>query len=97
MQSREHLNSWKQLTKHAQLIKNQHMKDLFAKDNQRFSKFSIKLPSILLDYSKNTITKETISLLTDLAKECEVEAWREKCSLANELTKLKIVLFCIPH
>ncbi|MDO6446399.1 glucose-6-phosphate isomerase [Colwellia sp. 1_MG-2023] len=78
MQSREQLNSWQQLTQHAQLMKNQHMKDLFAQDSQRFSKFSIKLPSILLDYSKNTITEETLSLLTDLAKECEVEAWREK-------------------
>ena len=78
MQSREQLNSWQQLTKHTQLMKNQHMKDLFAEDSQRFSKFSIKLPSILLDYSKNTITEETLSLLTDLAKECEVETWREK-------------------
>ena len=87
MQSREHLNSWKQLTKHAQLMKNQHMKDLFAKDNQRFCKFSIKLPSILLDYSKNAITEQTISLLTDLAKECEVEAWREKMFTGERINK----------
>ena len=47
MQPREQLSSWQQLTKHAQLMKNQHMKELFAKDTQRFSKLSIKLPSIL--------------------------------------------------
>ncbi|MFT5003683.1 MAG: glucose-6-phosphate isomerase [Flavobacteriales bacterium] len=87
MQSRENLNSWQQLTKHAQLMKNQHMKDLFAKDSQRFSKFSIKLPSILLDYSKNAITEETISLLTDLAKECEVEKWREKMFSGERINK----------
>ena len=87
MQSRENLNSWQQLTKHAQLMKNQHMKDLFAKDSQRFSKFSIKLPSILLDYSKNAITEETITLLTDLAKECEVEKWREKMFSGEHINK----------
>jgi glucose-6-phosphate isomerase len=87
MQSREYLNSWKQLTKHAQLMKSQHMKDLFAKDNQRFSKFSIKLPSILLDYSKNAITEETISRLIDLAKECEVEVWREKMFSGERINK----------
>ncbi|MBA6353620.1 MULTISPECIES: glucose-6-phosphate isomerase [unclassified Colwellia] len=87
MQSRENLNSWQQLTQHAQLMKNQHMKDLFAKDSQRFRKFSIKLPSILLDYSKNAITEETITLLTDLAKECEVEKWREKMFSGERINK----------
>ncbi|MBA6349707.1 MULTISPECIES: glucose-6-phosphate isomerase [unclassified Colwellia] len=87
MQSRENLNSWQQLTQHAQLMKNQHMKDLFAKDSQRFRKFSIKLPSILLDYSKNAITEETITLLTNLAKECEVEKWREKMFSGERINK----------
>ncbi|AOW75676.1 glucose-6-phosphate isomerase [Colwellia sp. PAMC 20917] len=87
MQSRENLNSWQQLTQHAQLMKNQHMKDLFAKDSQRFRKFSIKLPSILLDYSKNAITEETITLLTELAKECEVEKWREKMFSGERINK----------
>ena len=49
MQSREKLESWQKLTEHAQLMKHQHMKGLFSKDSQRFDKFSIKLPSILLD------------------------------------------------
>ena len=87
MQSREELKSWQQLTQHAQLMKKLHMKDLFAQDSERFSKFSIKLPSILLDYSKNTITEETLSLLTDLAKECEVEAWREKMFTGERINK----------
>ena len=87
MQSREELKSWQQLTQHAQLMKKLHMKDLFAQDSERFSKFSIKLPSILLDYSKNTITEETLSLLTDLAKECEVEAWREKMFSGERINK----------
>ena len=87
MQSREHLNSWQQLTKHAQQMKNEHMKDLFAADKLRFNKFSIKLPSILLDYSKNTITEQTLLLLTDLAKECDVETWREKMFTGVRINK----------
>lgn len=87
MQPREQLKSWQQLTNHAQLMKNQHMKELFAEDSQRFSKFSIKLPSILLDYSKNTITEETIALLTDLARECDVESWREKMFAGERINK----------
>ena len=87
MQFRENLNSWQKLAKHAQQMKHKHMKDLFAKDSQRFSQFSIKLPSILLDYSKNIITEETISLLTELAKECQVEAWREKMFTGARINK----------
>ncbi|MCI2284358.1 glucose-6-phosphate isomerase [Colwellia sp. MSW7] len=59
-------------------MKTQHMNDLFSQDSERFSKFSIQLPSLLLDYSKNRITDKTIAHLIDLAKDCEVEQWREK-------------------
>ena len=59
-------------------MKSQHMNDLFAEDPQRFDKFSIKLPQLLLDYSKNLITDETKNLLINLAKECDLEQWRAK-------------------
>ncbi|WP_274620547.1 glucose-6-phosphate isomerase [Colwellia maritima] len=66
------------LVEHANEMKTQHMNDLFSQDSERFSKFSIQLPSLLLDYSKNRITDKTIAHLIDLAKDCEVEQWREK-------------------
>jgi len=78
MQSRESLPSWQQLTGHAQDMKQQHMKDLFAEDSERFNKFSIQLPSMLLDYSKNLVTEDTVSQLIDLARACDIESWREK-------------------
>ncbi len=78
MQSRESLPSWQQLNQHAKTIQKQHMKQLFAEDNQRFNKFSIELPSMLLDYSKNLITQQTVTQLIDLAKACDIESWREK-------------------
>ncbi len=78
MQSRESLPSWQKLTRHAQAMKQQHMKQLFIEDDQRFSKFSIQLPSMLLDYSKNLLNQQSISLLIELAQECEIETWRKK-------------------
>lgn len=72
------LPSWQALVEHADEMKTKHMNDLFAQDSERFSKFSIQLPSLLLDYSKNLITDKTMSQLIDLAKDCEVEQWREK-------------------
>lgn len=72
------LSSWKALEAHAAQIKPKHLKDLFAADNERFAKFSIQLPNILFDYSKNLITQETKAALLALAQESGVEAWRTK-------------------
>ena len=72
------LSSWKALASHAQQLKSRHINDLFKEDDERFAKFSIELPSVLLDYSKNLITDETKSALLALAKESQVEAWRAK-------------------
>ena len=44
------------------------MRELFEKDNNRASKFSIQLESLLFDYSKNRITEKTMAYLIDLAK-----------------------------
>jgi len=72
------LPAWSALTAHAKQLKARHIKDLFAEDDARFNKFSIELPRILFDYSKNLITDETKAALLALAKESDVEAWRAK-------------------
>jgi len=61
--------SWQKLGEHFEKIKDVHMKDLFANDPQRFNRFSIRFEDILLDYSKNRITEETLQLLIELADE----------------------------
>ena len=53
------------------------MRDLFARDPQRFQRFSLTFADILLDYSKNRITEETVRLLISLAREADLEGWRE--------------------
>lgn len=66
-------NSWKQLERHFLEMESVLMKDLFKKDANRFNDFSIQFESILLDYSKNILTKETKELLIALAEECNLK------------------------
>jgi glucose-6-phosphate isomerase len=54
------------------------MRDLFAQDPKRFEKFSLRFDEILLDFSKNRITQETLGLLLDLARQANVEQWRDR-------------------
>ncbi|MBO7257623.1 MAG: glucose-6-phosphate isomerase, partial [Alphaproteobacteria bacterium] len=62
-----------QLQKHAEEIKNIHMRDLFAADSDRFNKFHVTFNDFLLDYSKNNITQETMDLLFQMAKEANLQ------------------------
>ena len=58
--------SWKNLVDHYKEMKNIHMKDLFVNDPDRFNKYSIRFNGILVDYSKNIITEDTLKLLLKL-------------------------------
>ncbi len=62
--------SWMKLKAHSNSFGNQSIKDLFSKNANRFTEFSIRQEDILFDYSKNSITTETLQLLTQLAEEC---------------------------
>jgi glucose-6-phosphate isomerase len=63
------LSAWQTLQKHQREMAEVHMRDLFARDPHRFERFSLRLGDILLDYSKNRITSETMVLLFDLARQ----------------------------
>lgn len=66
-------NAWKKLQAEYRLMRRFSMKNAFAQDAQRFERFSCRLgDDILFDFSKNLIRPETLDLLLDLAKECEV-------------------------
>jgi glucose-6-phosphate isomerase len=66
------------LARHYGEVRSLHMRDLFERDPDRFSKFSLRLNGILLDYSKNRITEETVRLLCALARAHDVEGWRDR-------------------
>ena len=67
--------AWQALEAHFAANKETRLKDLFAQDPQRFDKFSLTYQGdILVDYSKNLITEETLKLLIDLAKETDLRS-----------------------
>jgi glucose-6-phosphate isomerase len=63
------LSAWKTLEEHYQEVGSLPMRDLFARDPERFDRFSLRLEDILFDYSKNRITEKTIELLIELARQ----------------------------
>lgn len=66
--------AWKGLKAHFKVMKDRQQKDLFIEDTDRFSRYSIRFEDILVDYSKNIITDETLRLLVELALEADVPA-----------------------
>jgi glucose-6-phosphate isomerase len=71
-------SAWHDLSRHFEQTRSVQMRDQFEADHQRFDKFSLKFKELLLDYSKQRISEETMHLLMALARECEVENWRER-------------------
>ena len=64
--------AWKKLHDHFKEMKHVSMKDLFREDPARFTKYSLAVPDIIFDYSKNLVNDETKKLLLELAYECEL-------------------------
>ena len=66
--------AWKALEAHFDKVRNLHLRQLFADDRERGERFGIEDVGLYLDYSKNRVTSETISLLLQLADECGLRA-----------------------
>jgi glucose-6-phosphate isomerase len=62
--------AWIALTKHYQSIRQRHLRELFARDPRRGERLTVEAVGVFLDYSKNRITDETLTLLRQLAREC---------------------------
>ncbi|MHB1236181.1 MAG: glucose-6-phosphate isomerase [Gallionella sp.] len=67
MSNLTHSAAWQALLAHFAAIKPVEMRQMFQDDPARFDKFSLRLDSLLFDYSKNRINEETIELLVNLA------------------------------
>ena len=91
-------HAWKALNSHQQSIAKMHMRDMFADDPERFSKFSLQFNELFLDYSKNIITEKTLGLLFDLARQSELDTWikrmfsGEKINITENRAVLHIAL-----
>jgi glucose-6-phosphate isomerase len=62
--------AWALLAQHYQKLKDVHLRQLFAEDHARGERFAVEAAGLYLDYSKNRITEETLTLLRQLAREC---------------------------
>ncbi len=76
--SRADLPEWGALDRHAQDLADLHIKALFEKDRHRFLDFHLRHDSLILDYSKQGLTSDTLKKLVALAQACDVEGLREK-------------------
>ncbi|MGO8935655.1 MAG: glucose-6-phosphate isomerase [Mycobacterium sp.] len=69
--------AYEALARHYSKMEGRHLRELFAEDATRGERFCAKAAGIYLDYSKNRITEETLSLLFQLARQSEFEQRRD--------------------
>ena len=90
--------AWQALLQHQAEIGEQRLRDLFAADPQRFTRFSLQVENILFDFSKNRITEKTLALLIDLARQAglaqSIEAMfsGQKINLTEDRAVLHVAL-----
>ena len=75
--------AWRALAAHAEAIRPQHLRDLFAENPARFADFSLRHDGLLLDFSKQRINAETLNLLHTYAQATDLDGWKQKM-LAGE-------------
>jgi glucose-6-phosphate isomerase len=77
--------AWQALETHAAAMGERHLRELFAQDPQRFSRFSLRLGNLLLDYSKHRIKADTMELLLELARSVDVEGWCDRMFMGDKI------------
>lgn len=74
---------WRALAAHAETMRSQHLRELFAADAERFQHLSLHRDGLVLDFSKQRIDGETLRLLHDFAQAADIDGWKQKM-LAGE-------------
>ncbi len=70
--------AWAALARHRAELTDLCVRDEFARDPDRFGRFSRRLHDLLFDFSKHRITEQTLELLIALAEQAEVPRWFER-------------------
>ncbi|HEY9097956.1 MAG TPA: glucose-6-phosphate isomerase [Thiobacillus sp.] len=70
------LPAWKALDQHFKTMRRFDMRTAFREETYRFEHLSLRCGNLLLDYSKNRITADTMQHLMQLARESELEEYR---------------------
>jgi len=79
------MENWDNLKAHKATLDNTRIADLFKADENRFNTFSIQFNNILFDYSKNLVTEDTLTLLTQALKDAHFENWRDRFFLGGAI------------
>ncbi len=67
--------AWRALAAHATQMQSRHLRELFAADPARAQRFTLEFDEIYLDYSKQRINAETMTLLLALAEQADINGW----------------------
>ena len=70
-------DEWRRLTEHYAVLRDRHLRELFAEDPDRGSRMTLSAADLLVDISKHRVTDETLSLLTAVARRAGVEQLRD--------------------
>jgi glucose-6-phosphate isomerase len=70
-------SAWQKLGDHLGTISSTHLRELFADDEARGADLTVTVGDLYIDYSKHRVNRETLRLLTDLARAADVEARRD--------------------
>ncbi|MEE2999882.1 MAG: glucose-6-phosphate isomerase [Pseudomonadota bacterium] len=64
----------KKLKEHYEKLSKSHLSDFFNDDKNRGKGFSVELSNLFIDFSKNHITKETLTLLSEYAETLDIKS-----------------------
>jgi glucose-6-phosphate isomerase len=70
-------SAWNALQRHHDQIATKDLREFFAEDPARGSELTVSVGDLYIDYSKHRVTRETLSLLVDLARAANVERHRD--------------------
>lgn len=86
--------AWQALLAHAKAAQQVTLQELFTQDAQRAERYRLSLNGLLLDYSKNRVTDETLQLLLNLAEAAHLPQMRAALFAGEEvnLTEGRAVL-----
>ena len=69
--------AWNALARHHDQIADKHLREFFDEDPERGRELTLTVGDLYIDYSKHRVTRETLTLLVDLARAADLEAKRD--------------------
>jgi glucose-6-phosphate isomerase len=78
-------SAWQALHQHAENMRTTHLRALFAENPRRFADFSLRQGDLLLDFSKQRLTAETLRLLRQIAEASDFARWRQRMAAGEAI------------